>query len=315
MHLQKSQKGAVIALISILLTSTYAVFNKILLRDLDPLTLTFISQTLSVVILLSFFGGMPEWKKIHKRPAKELIALFIMGVMAAAIAPFVFLKGLELTTATNAILIVKMDSIALAVISAIWLKEKITKQQVTGTLIMLIGLFIVVTKGNIMDLSFQLGDILIFTAAVTWAMSTSIYKKYLHKITPEATVVVSNGIGAITLFFLAPFFLGTDLNFEPLVKPNVFKLLFTFTLLTIVIGQFLRTKALSLLPASKYSMLSLIGPILAVMYAVVFLDELLMRHHIAGGFLVITGLLFSVLHHKRHPHHEKHVKITHHGLH
>ena len=315
MRLQESQKGIVILLISILLTSTYAVFNKILLRDLDPLTLTFISQILSVVILLSIFGGIPEWKMIHKRPAKELIALIVVGIMSAAIAPFVFLKGLELTTATNAVLIVKMDSIALAIISVIWLKEKITKQQVAGTLIMLIGLYIVVTKGNPMDLSFQMGDILIFAAAIIWAMAVSVYKKYLHEITPEATVVVSNGIGAITLFFLGPFFLGTDLNFEPLVKPNVFQLLFTFTLLTIVIGQFLKTKALGLLPASRCSMFSLMAPILAVIYAVIFLDELLLSHHIAGGLMVIVGLLFSVLHHQKHPHHEKHVKISHLGQH
>lgn len=311
----KNFRGYTFAVTAVLLTSAYIVFNKILLRDLDPLTLTFISQAFSVIMLLSFFGGQPEWRKIHKRSAKELIALVIMGILAAAIAPFVFLKGLELTSATNATLIVKMDSIVLAMISAFWLKEKITKHQVAGTLIMLAGLFIVITEGRPTQLDFQTGDILVLGAAVIWAFSTSIYKKYLHKITPEATVLVSNAIGALTLFFLAPYILGVDLNFDPLVKPNVFKLLVTFTLLTIVLGQFFRTKAIDILPASKYSTISLVAPLLAVFYAVVFLSEALMRHHIAGGFLVIMGLLFSVLHHQKHPHHKKHLKIAHHGQH
>lgn len=310
----KALHGNIFALMAVFFSSTYTIFNKVLLADFAPPTLAAISQTISVVALLIFFGAMPEWKKIHKRPFREIIAIVILGVLATVVSPLLFLKGLESTLTTNAILLGKMDVIVLAVISAIWLKEKITKQQIIGTIIMLIGLYIIVTQGAF-GFDLQMGDAYILMATVTWATSTAIFKKYLHHVTPEAVVIISGIVGALTLFFLVPPILGIEHDITALGNKQVFRTLVLYSLFTVVLAQFLRFKAMDIIPASRVSTLYLLSPIVAVLLAVIFLKESLDISHLIGGIFVIAGLVFSVLHHQKHPHHHLHERIKHHGQH
>jgi len=41
------------------------------------------------------------------------------------------------------------------------------------------------------------------------------------------------------------------------------------------------------------------------------LSEKLTWYHMAGGTLIVIGLVFATLHHIRHPHHHIHARVKH----
>ena len=308
----KNIYGNLIAFISVVFFSTYSIFSKLLLEHFSSQTLAAISQGLSVVALLFIFGMIPELKKIHHLPIKKIAFLIIISFLSAIIAPLLFLKGLEYTTATNGVLLSRLQSIMIGIISAIWLKEKITRHQVIGMIVMILGIYIIANKGLSIQAQFNNGDIMIILAAFSWALSVSIFKKYLHKISPELVVIFRNTVGALVLFFILPYILGFQHNFQSLSELNVVKLLIIFSIIAIMACQFLWYKSLKIISATRASTISLLSPFFGVIFAVLILGEKLAIYHLYGGILVIIGLVLTVIHHQKHPHHHIHQKVKHH---
>ena len=313
--MNKNIIGNITALSAIIFFSTYIIFSKILIEHLPAHTLAALSQALSVIALLFAFGVIPEFKKIYRLPTKSLIILLIMSLLATVVGPLLFLKGLQNTTATNSVLISCLESVFTGIISALWLKEKITRQQFIGTLIMFGGLHLIITKGMSEQIQFNGGDFFIILATISWAMATNIFKKFFHKISPELVVIFRNTVGALVLFFILPYIFNFQHDFSPLTKPEVIIPLILLSVLTIVIAQSLWYKALELIPATRISTISLLSPIFGVTFAVLVLGEKLAAYHFYGGALIIFGLILTVVHHQKHPHHHAHQKIKHHHPH
>lgn len=299
----KKFSGNILAITSVMLASAYTIFNKILVADIPPLTLAAVSQGLAVIVLLLFFGAIPEFKAILKMPVREVGAMIAMGVLGTVAAPLLFLKGLQYTSATNAILLVELDTIFVAIIASLWLKEKVSGHQIGGTVLMLGGLYYIFTEGLNAGLRLQSGDLLIALAALCWSFSLNIFKKYLHRVPSERVIMVSDTIGVLLLLFAAPTLLMMTHHFAPIFQPSVFKPLLIFSIIGIAIARFLWFKAVDLIPASRASAISLISPVIALILAAVILKEKMDLYHMVGGALVIMGLTLGVFHEEFNPHH------------
>lgn len=299
----KKFSGNILAITSVTLASAYTIFNKILVVDLPPLTLAAVSQGLAVFVLLLFFGALPEFKAILKMPVREVGAMILMGVLGTVAGPLLFLKGLEHTSATNAILLAELDTIFVALIASLWLKEKVSGHQIGGTILMLGGLYYIFTEGLSAELRLQSGDLLIALAALCWSFSLNIFKKYLHRVPSERVIMVSDTIGVLLLLFAAPTLLMMNHHFAPIFLPSVFKPLLVFSIIGIAIARFLWFKAVDLIPASRASAISLISPVIALILAAFILQEPMDFYHMVGGALVIVGLAFGVFHEEFNPHH------------
>lgn len=301
-------RGNFLAIFAVILASTYTIFNKILVVDLPPITLAAVSQGISVFVLLLFFGVLPSAKKILQMPLKQVTAMILMGVLGTVTGTLLFLKGLEHTSAVNAILLAEMDTIFTPLIASLWLKEKVSGNQISGTLLMLGGLYFIFTEGLHINLSLHPGDLLIAGSALSFAISLNIFKKYLHNVPSEQVVLVSDTIGVSLLFFAAPTLLNMQHHFAPIFDPSVFKYLLVFAVIGIAISRFLWFKAVDNIPASRASAISLLSPVLALIMATVILKEHVQIFHMVGGALVIVGLSLAVFHEQMNPQHQIHEK-------
>lgn len=288
--------GNILALFAVMLASTYTIFNKILVVDISPITLAAVSQGLSVFVLLLFFGAIPQFKKIIAMPLKEVAAIIVMGVLGTVAAPLLFLKGLQYSSATNAILLAELDTIFVPLIASLWLKEKVTGNQIGGTLLMVGGLYFIFTQGLQNSLEFRSGDLLIALSALCLSFSLNIFKKYLHHVPSERVVIVGDTIGVGLLFFAAPTLLNLPHHFAPIFEPAIFKPLLIFSIIGIAVSRFLWFKALDLIPAHRASIISLSSPVLALILVAIVLKEPLALYHMVGAALVIVGLALGVFH-------------------
>jgi drug/metabolite transporter (DMT)-like permease len=297
---------------SIFFFSTYIIFAKVLLEKFNPETLVGLSQLISAIAILFFYGFLPELKKIHKLPSKTLFWLTIISLLAAVLAPMLLLNGLKVTTATNTIIISMLEPVFTGIIAFFILKETMSRNQLFGSILMIIGIIIIGTKGIAIEPTFNQGDILIVISALCWALSTIIFKKYLHHIAPELIVLLRNLIGAVAIFLVLPAIFDLDHNLTPLTNSNLLGHIIIFSLFTILISQMLWYKSLELIPANIAGSLSLFGPISSLFLAVTILKENLYTYHFIGGFLVIAGLILIVRHQQKHKHNHLIQKLKHH---
>lgn len=310
--LKKSQwMGITATLVSTICISTYSTFSKILLQHFSTYSLAALAQLFSVITLLLFFGAVNEVKKLNELTYKELWAVIIVGLLSAVIQPLFLFQGLLKTAAINGVLISRTQMVMVGIISALWLRERISKEQIVGTIIMLGGAYFIATKGLSVQIELAGGDSLLLGAALFGALSTNIFKRYLTNVSPQLVVLMRNFLGVVLNLTLVPYIFQFEHNFSPLSEKNILITAILFTSIAIVGAQYLWYKAVELIPASAASTIGMTSPFFGVIIAIVVLGESLLFHHVVGGLLIIIGLIFSTLHMQQQTHHEKHLKAKH----
>lgn len=303
--------GRMMALAATFLFGTYSIFNKVLLEKFSPLTLAAISQAFSVMAVVLVFGAIPAIRQIQKVSMAAVAAAIVVGVLGSVAGPMLFLEGLKNTTATNAVLLVETDAIFTGFISALWLQERVTLNQVAGTILMIAGLYYIFTDGLTLTTAFRPGDILILLAALSFGATTAIYKKYLEKSPPELMIVISNLMGALLLFFAAPYLFNISHDFSAIKEKEAFRMLIFYSVVGIAIARFLWFKCLNRISATQASMISLLSPIFGLILAVIILRENLYFYHMVGGAVVIVGMALTVFHQQTQRGGETHPRIRH----
>jgi len=124
------------------------------------------------------FWGIATFGPREKVNRQDHWLLFRCALFGTALNQFLFFKGLSLTTPIHASLIMTMTPIAVIVVAAWMGREKLTLRKVAGTLTGLIGVVLLLTKG---DVSLQAGT---FTGDLFILMNGTVYAIYLVLVKP-----------------------------------------------------------------------------------------------------------------------------------
>lgn len=186
------------------------VFGKYVVAEMSPPWITFSRWFLAAFILVVVAGVIekPDWRKTL-RQWQVLTAMAILGIVVYTLLLY---EALNYTSSTNAALVSALNPAVMAVFAAIILKERISKLQVLGIGFSLIGVLIILTGGNVLQLfgmEYNRGDLLMLAAIVMWTIY-SIVGKQLRDIPPITATAASAVIATI---LMAPFALyqGIDL--------------------------------------------------------------------------------------------------------
>ena len=257
-----------------------------------PISLAFWRWAVVVLILLPFtYSLLINNLKIIK---KEFKKLFFLGAMGCGVCgAFPFLAG-ETTTVTNMGIIYTSSPIFIILISAIFFNEKINFMKIIGLISCLIGVFVIIVKGDLnllLNLNFTIGDLWMLAAAIGWALY-SIYLFYWKSELPifqRFTLVAF--FGAISLL---PFYIIE----EVVVQRTSFNLQFfswvVFAAISPGIIAFtLYTQAQKSLGASLTGFTLYVFTIYAAIYGFIFFDEKLETFHYIGTVLVFIGVYLA----------------------
>lgn len=206
--------------------------------------------------------------------------------------------GVKLTSASESGVVIAMVPVAVAVLSGIFLREKINPAQagfisaaVAGVVLMTVG----APAGGGLESGSHLAGIALLSGAVLAAGFYSIFSRNAaarHE--PEKITFVMMWVGAV-VFNAAGLFqsyssglLGNYLQAARQL-PVVFGLLY-LGLLSSVCAFFLTNYALSRLPASRMAVFLNLTPVVSVLAGVIFFQERLGLPQLAGGFLILAGV-------------------------
>ena len=190
--------------------SSYAV-AKVAMTTLPPTLLACYRVLLATMVLWLIQGGLAYVRrkqtaapKVPPMPIHDKIRLAGLGVLGVGLAFVIDYIGINLTTATDASLMIIGEVMFTALLAAWWLKESLTKWRLAGIGLGALGVAIIVLghvtqPGSGSGMARAIGDLLILVAlliqAVYTVLGTDLARKY-----PPFTVLTYAYTGSLLIW-------------------------------------------------------------------------------------------------------------------
>ena len=254
-----------------------------------PISLAFWRWTLVFIILLIFnFYFLKDKLGVIK---KEFFKLFFLGSMGCGVCgAFPFLAG-KTTTIVNMGIIYTSSPIFIILISSLFFRERINYLKIIGLISCLIGVFVIIIKGDIsflITLKFTMGDLWMLGAAIGWALY-SIYLFYWKsdlEVFPRFTLIAFFGAVSLLPFYILEENYLLKTNFD-----NNFLFWVSFAAISPGIIAFsLYTLTQKYLGASTTGFTLYLFTVYGAFYGIFLFQEKLELFHYIGTILVFIGI-------------------------
>ncbi len=293
--------GILYACVTSVLWGTVGILLKVASQVLGPASLVCLRALVAFSLLLPFMVYFHRSKFKFRRPP---LALLIAGCCLAS-NYFAFIKGVALSSASNAQVLSQAGPILLVLFGTLILKEKICWQQFGGILCSILG-FLLFYRDQVSTLAidstlYQEGVRWVLLSALFWATYAIVAKKIVGSIDPHMMNLFFHGL--TTMLFL-PFIDLTSLSHLALSQ----WLLVVFLGLYTLIAYGTLAVAFTHVPASTVGMIIAVNP----MICVIVMKILQMAHvtwlnpesiHLTGYFgaaLSLLGVLIVIRFSTRH---------------
>lgn len=262
---------------------------KLTLKDIPPFTFVFLRFYLGALILLPFVFNKLEIKR------SDWKSFFLVSFVGVTLTISFLILGLRYTSSINAPIILSASPIFLIIGSFFYLKEKLKKKVVLGTLVSLLGVLLIVLMplftekgidGNI------LGNLFLVLAAVGSTIHALLLKKISSNYSPLTIAFWECFIGALPL---------TPLYFIELQKTHwpsyvhldsIFGIIFGVIFAT-AIAHSLFNYGVKNIKASEVGIFSYVDPLATIVVAIPLLHEKITTPYVIGSIFVFLGIFVA----------------------
>lgn len=266
------------------------VAGKIVVSTLTPLMGSFARYLVACVALLAaafvLEGGLP------RLTGRQWLATFVLGLFGVFSYNLFFMGALAKLPASRAALIIALNPAITIALSALVLDERLGLRRWLGVAVALLGVAIVVSKGDFAGLAsggVGLGELFMFAAVTSWALYTLIGRKVLGGLSPLAATNYAALWGTLMLGLVAAPDIGS-LRLAQFDWRMVISLSYLGVLGTAVafVWYYMSVKKVG---ASTTSIFNNLVPVFGVAISVLLLGEPLLASMLVGGAVTIAGVL------------------------
>ena len=232
---------------------------------------------------------------------RDGLILFLQAFTGVFLFSVFLLYGLKFTTAAEAGIITSTTPAVVAIISFLYLKERLSLNQAIGIALAVFGILLINVLGEPFDSErgryALLGNVLIFGAVIGEAAFTIFPKMSSQTISPLRTATVMSVLG---LMMFAPFALYEALYFD-FAQTTLFDwgLVAYFGVMVTVAAFLLWFDGVKRVMASEAAVFTAVMPVSAVVLSYLILGEAFAWAHVWGGLCVLAGIGFIVRTHSR----------------
>ena len=225
---------------------------------------------------------------------KDFKGIFVLGLIGHTCYQFLFINGIDRTTASLSALTMATCPVFVALLSLLTKDEKPSASLLLGAFLSLMGVFVLVYGSQASFVSVEkhvLGSVLVLIASVCWAVYTVLSKPYLARYSPLRLTATTTVLGTIVLDVLAiPSFLTQKWTGISLV--GWMGLAYSFGL-AIVLGYIIWGTAVHRIGPGKTAVYQNLNPVVAAIVAYLFLGEILGTLQIVGAGMVFMGVYLT----------------------
>jgi drug/metabolite transporter (DMT)-like permease len=266
------------------------VATKAVVREISPATLIFSRAGLGTLLLLSLLAlrRQPVWP-----PRDALGPLAVMGFVGVAFHQLLQAYALTMTSAVTTGWLIGLIPLWSAILSAMVLKERMGAVKIAGLLVGFAGAALVVTRGEslvgLLRLPATRGDLLILASTLNWALYSVIGHGTIRRLGPTRATAGAMLLGWLMLL---PLFLLTAgwSDYARLSGTGWLALLF-LGLACSGLGYLFWYGALERIEASRVAAILYAEPLVTLAAAVILLGEPVGVTTVAGGALVLGGVV------------------------
>lgn len=251
---------------------------------------------LRMVFALPFYLGVWVWKrkKWNQKPlkGKDYGVLLFLGIIGYYLASYFDFKGLTYITASLERLILFTYPTMVLVLSAIFLKKRISGAQILAIIVTYFGLAVIffdsegIAAGSTAEV--LTGSAFIMLSALTYAM-------YL---TGTNFLVAKTGSLRLTVLVMTISCISVILHFLLTKQPDilgyqkeVYILGVLMAVFATVLPSFLINEAIKQIGAPDVSIIGSLGPVSTIVLSMIFLGEQLTLTQYAGALVIISGVV------------------------
>jgi drug/metabolite transporter (DMT)-like permease len=267
--------------------------TKHILSEIAPLTTSALRFIIAGLLMLAWSAWRGElvWASI-KRNFFALLALGATGVFAYN---YFFATGLQYTSAITAALIIVINPVFTTCIASFFMGEAWNWRTLVGVVISLIGVSLVISKGDLGTLthmSIGIGEVYLFGSVASWVAYTLIVKKVTRTMENGVMTAVSTMMGAVMLLLISIVKEDQWSNVIHVSNQTMLEILYLAVCST-VIAFLLFNWGVQRIGATKASAYINLMPINAVWIAVLLYGETISAYHLIGMALTIAGVFIT----------------------
>lgn len=272
----------VIAHLAVLLFGFSGLFGKFL--AIPPVFIVF-GRTVTAGVFLILFIRVFNIKTVKPAGLIDVLWLACQGLLLA-LHWILFFKSIQLSTVAVGLLTFSTFPIFTVVMESFLFREKITLEEITATVMIMVGTYFVIGHFNAAS-GMTAGGILGVLSGFTFAVLALLNRYNVRRIDPISTCLYQNCSAAFVL--LIPFFF--------IETPSIG---FREALLILFLGVFctalahtLFVKALAFLKAGTVSIITGLEPVWGIIFSMILLDEIPEVQTITGGIIILAASMIA----------------------
>jgi drug/metabolite transporter (DMT)-like permease len=278
------------ALIAVVFWGLSFVATKTALAEVSPVSVIavrFVIGTATLLLLLAI-------RRQPLLPDRASIPwLLVMGFFGVFVHQMLQAYGLTMTSAVHTGWLIGLIPIWSALFAALVLHERFGPIKLLGLLIGCCGALVVVTRGRIdsglLLLPSTRGDLLILASTVNWALYSVLGHGTIKRL--GAARATAGAMSAGTLMLLPIFFMHRGWQELPRLSTNGWLSILFLAVGCSALGYLFWYNALRKVEASRVAALLYLEPLVTLVAAVLLLGEPVAAATIAGGILVLAGVV------------------------
>lgn len=283
-----------------LLATTFAWASSLILakivfaENVGPIVFVALRYTLACPFLLIMTLHQKR-RGISNDVRKHWKILALAGLSGPFISQIMQYIGLEMTAASDALLLINLTPIFAVILAAIILDEAITAEKLGGLLLATIGATLIVVNTSPdyigLDLFRILGDIIVIASTFFFAINGIAGKIAVRSVDAVSTTFYSTVV-AVPFIWISAIFIE-DITILFTMSTLAWVIVLWVAVVNTVLAFILYYESMKYIEASRVQItLNLIG-VWGVLMSVIVLQETVTVFQILGGFLTMVGVVLA----------------------
>ncbi len=287
--------GILLATLASLLWSGNYIIARGFHQQISPVSLAFFRWLTATICILPFsLKAISRQRKYWLHNLPHLVMASITGV--ALFNTFTYIAGKSTTAINLALIGTTAAPVFVFLITALFLNEKIKREQVLGTLVCITGILLLLTKGRlseIIKIQLSAGDIWMIIAGLIFAIYTLLVKRKPEKLSPLTYLGLLFLFG--TAFLFPAYLIDTQLS-KAFVWNTEIILVFIYLGIGASILAFLFWNlSIDRIGPARTTLFTTLIPVFSTIEAIWLLNEPFTWFILVSLILVLTGLFIANL--------------------
>ncbi len=281
------------------------IIGKLVSGVIPPTTISFFRWLLPAIFFLAL-----NFKQIRANTQlirSNIPLMLALGLTGYAINSICVYEAVFYTSTINTSFINAFNPVLIALAGFIMYRYPITRKQVFGFFLSLLGVVTIIFKGElerILQLHINIGDLFMIGSICCWAIHTILYKKKgAASSLPSQVLFTMMMCSGVILTIPFVIFENSILGWEWIYNIQLQHILgvLALNIFPSVLAYTFWNQALTRVSANEVAISQYLIPVFTTLISVSFLGEHLKKFHLWGGVLIFLGVfLVTMVRRKRH---------------